>query len=66
VATKTLAGMIIVAALLAMAACGAGSREQVRPTAHDFRDEDLYEIPAPECIVGVPLKSYVLGPLARA
>ena len=43
--------MIIVAALLAMAACGAGSREQVRPTAHDFRDEDLYEIPAPAAAI---------------
>jgi hypothetical protein len=43
---RRLPGMIIVAAMLALAACGSGSREQVRPTAHSFSD-DMYEIPAP-------------------
>jgi hypothetical protein len=36
--------MIIVAAMLAMAGCGSGSREQVSPTAHSF-SRDRYEIP---------------------
>jgi hypothetical protein len=42
-----LPGMIFIATVVAMAACGSGSQEQVRPTAHDFRSEDGNEIPAP-------------------
>jgi len=38
--------MILVLAVVAMAACGAGSQEQVRLTAQDFRSEDRNEIPA--------------------
>jgi hypothetical protein len=43
--------MILVAAVVAMAACGSGSQEQVRPTAHDFRSEDRNEIPAPAAAI---------------